>query len=154
MKKLLVFAVLISAATLAGFWGARKVCLMMEWPGTISPTTRWVSTLGLSAEQAAGLKEKESAFRKEANSLCMQVCQGRLEVLEMMEKKGAAGEEVLRKVGDVGALQIDLEKKVADHILEVKKSLTHHQSEIYLAHIREQVLKSIRQCGISEAMGQ
>ena len=124
----------------------------MAWPRMFGPAAHWQVTLGLTAEQAAEFKTKEAVFRKEADGICMQVCEGRLQVLEMLEKKETDESEILRKVEAIGAIQTDLEKKVANHVLEVKKNLSPRQRETYLGHIREQISRSMRQCGYAGAM--
>ncbi|MBI2094840.1 MAG: periplasmic heavy metal sensor [Candidatus Omnitrophica bacterium] len=149
MKRLLVFAVLVAVITLAGFWSGRKMCAM-AWPRMFGPVAHWQATLGLTAEQAAEFKTKEAAFRKEADGLCMQVCEGRLKVLEMLEGQEADEAQILRTVEAVGAVQTNLEKKVAAHILEVKKNLDSRQGKVYVGHIREQISRSMRQCNEKE----
>ena len=66
MKKLIIFTVLISAVTLAGFWGGRKVCMLM-WPTSVNPSGAWYFNLGLSPEQAETLKKLESGFRPDSH---------------------------------------------------------------------------------------
>ena len=151
MRKLLIFTVLISAVTLAGFWGAKKVCMLM-WPGSLNPNRIWYSNLGLNPEQAESLKKVDSAFRGETDKVCMWICKERLELLNLMRNPKAKPEEIYKKIEEIGALQVSLEKQIATHILEVKKDLTPEQSEAYLNRIQRELHESIKQSGYAEAL--
>ena len=125
---------------------------MMMWPGSLNPSQEWYASLGLGTSQTGSLKKLESSFQKEANELCMTICQERLELLNLMKDKKADREVVNRKIEKIGGLQILLEKQMASHIFEVKKSLTPEQSQAYLDRIREGLRKSIQQCGYGKKL--
>lgn len=154
MKKLLLFAALISVVTIFGFLGARKACMMLMWPGSVNPTQAWYFNLGLSPEQAESLKELDSAFRPGADRMCMGICKERLELLNLMRDAGVDPELIYQKIEGIGALQISLEKEIATHILKVKKGLTPEQSEAYLDKIRAQLRESIKRSGYGEILAQ
>jgi len=151
MKRLLIFAVLISAVTLAGFWTAPKICMMM-WPGSVHPSQSWYFALGLNVAQEKALKEAEASFREETDKLCMQICSQRLELLNLMRDPKVSQDAVYQKIEQIGRLQITLEKEIATHILQVKKNLTPAQSEVYLGRIRQELAESIRQSGFGEVL--
>ena len=151
MKKLILFTVLISVVTLGGFWGGKKVCMMM-WPGSLNPSQNWYFALGLNAGQAESLKRLESSFRKETDGLCMKICQERLNLLNLMKQKEANQEVINKKIEAIGGLQILLEQQIAAHILEVKKNLTPEQSLAYLDRIHEELRNSVRQSGYGEIL--
>ncbi len=153
MKKLLFFTVLISAVTLAGFWGGRKVCMLM-WPGSVNPSGAWYFNLGLNQEQAESLKKLDSLFRKDTDKVCMRVCKERLELLNMMRDPKADPKVIYKKIEEIGALQVSLEKEIATHILKVKKDLTPEQSEAYLNTIRKELRESIKQNGYGEILNE
>jgi len=150
MKKLLLYTILISAITLAAFWGARKACMMM-WPGSLNPSQQWYFNLGLSPEQAQVLKNMDSLFRKDTDKFCMWICKERLELLNMI-RSNVSPELVYKKIEDIGAMQVSLEKEIASHILKVKQDLSPAQSEAYLGRIREELQDSIRQAGFGEVL--
>ncbi len=154
MKKLLFFTVFISVVTLAGFWGGRKVSMMLMWPGSLNPSQQWYFNLGLTPEQAQTLKQLESSFRKETDPLCIRICKERLELLKLMRRDPADQEAIYQKIEAISALQTSLEKEIATHILEVKKDLTSEQSEIYLDRIREELHASISRSGYGEILKQ
>lgn len=151
MKKLLLFVVVISVMTLAGFWGGRKVCMLM-WPASLNPSQNWYYALGLSPEQAESLKGIEGSFRKDADKMCMRICQERFELLNLMGKKDADPAEVNRKIEEIGGLQVLLEKQIASHILEVKKGLTPEQTDAYLNRIHRELAESIKRNGYGEVL--
>lgn len=151
MKRLFLFAVLISTVTLAGFWAAPKICMMM-WPGSVHPSQSWYFALGLGVEQEKVLKELESSFRKDTDKLCMEICSQRLELLNIMRDPTVNQDIVYQKIEQIGRLQITLEKEIATHILQVKKNLTPTQSEVYLGRIRQELAESIRQGGYGEVL--
>ena len=153
MKKLFFFTVIISLVTLGGFFGGKKVCLMM-WPGSVNPSQAWYFQLGLDAGQARELQGLESSFRKQADGLCMKICKERLALLKTMRRKGADPEAVNRKIEEIGQLQVLLEKQIADHILEVKKDLTAEQSQVYFDRIHQELQRSIVQSGYSEILSE
>lgn len=153
MKKLILFGLLISAATLIGFWGSRRVCMMMM-PSTFKASQNWYATLGLSAEQAQTLKKLESSYRADAERLCMQICKGRMELLKLVRAEEWNQTAVDQKIEELGALQNGLEKKVASQIREVKSRLTRDQRRTYLDRLREELETSIRQCGYAEVLRQ
>lgn len=152
MKKLILFTALISAVTLAGFWGGRKVCMMLMWPGSVNPSAAWYFNLGLSPEQAESLKKLESGFRGHADQFCTRICKERLELLNLMRNPAAEPERIYKKIEEIGALQVSLEKQIATHILEVKKDLTPEQSQAYLNRIQEELRDTIRQSGYGEVL--
>ncbi len=153
MKKVILFAVLVSVVTLFSFWGGKKVCMMM-WPGSINPSQSWYYSLGLTAEQETSLNKMDASFRKDGDKLCMQICKGRLDLLNLIKEKNPNEALVHQKIEEVGKLQILLEKTIADQILEVKKNLTPAQSEAYLDRVHKEISRSIEKSGYSEALKQ
>ena len=153
MKRLLFFAILISGITLFGFWGGRKMCMLM-WPGSVNPSQNWYFNLGLNPEQAESLKKLDSVFSKNTDKVCMRICKERLELLNMMRDPKVDPNTIYKKIEEIGALQISLEKEISTHILKVKNDLTPEQSEAYLDKIRQQLRESIKQGGYGEVLKQ
>src|SRR5207249_9037648 len=141
----------IAAVTLAGFYGGRKVCMLM-WPGSVNPKQSWYFNLGLNPEQASSLKKLDSAFRNDTDKICMRVCKERLELLKLMRDPQAKPDTIYKKIEEIGAMQVSLEKQIATHILKVKKDLTPEQSEAYLNTIRRELEQTIKQSGYGEIL--
>lgn len=153
MKKLFIFTLFVSLVTLIGFWSGKKVCMLM-WPGSVNPSQNWYFNLGLTPEQAKSLKGFESAFRKDTDRVCMRICKERLDLLEMMKDPKADPEAIYKKIKEIGALQVGLEKEIATHILKVKKDLSPEQSEAYLNTIRQELEQTIKRSGYGEILKQ
>lgn len=149
MKKsiiLLFLVILIAAATLFSFWCGRQVC------HAISGQKNLYAGMNLTSEQQEKLKGIDAAFMKEADSVCMNVCRERVNLMNLVSAAQSDPALIHQKIDEIGSLQISLEKKVADHILEVKKTLTLQQSETYLKHLNEELAKSMQQCGYGQAL--
>ena len=86
------------------------------------------SGMGLDKTQMESVRSLEASFRKEADAMCMRICDERRRLLEQMKDKSASPDVFYRKTEEIGQLQIALEKKVIAHILEVDKSLMPSQS--------------------------
>ena len=153
MKKLLLFTAIISLVTLGGFFGGKKVCMMM-WPGSVNPSQAWYFELGLNKQQAESLKSLETSFRDRTDKLCMKICGERLKLLNQMKEGHVDREAVYKKIEEIGALQVSLEKEIATHILDVKDDLTPAQSQAYLDRIHEQFLDSLKKSGYKEILKQ
>ena len=153
MKKLIVLTVIVSFATLAGFYGGKQVCMLM-WPGSVNPNTAWYTELGLTEKQAAILRDKESSFRASTDKLCMKICAERLALLNQMKAASPDRPAVEKKIEEIGALQVAIEKEIASHILNVKENLTPAQSQVYLDRIHEQFRETMRQSGYGEILNQ
>jgi Spy/CpxP family protein refolding chaperone len=146
MKKLLLFAVLISAVTLVGFWGGRKACTALMWPSSLNASQSWLSGLGVSPSQEKTLKEMDASFRRQSDRACIEICRERMELLNRMNDPEASSENILAKVEAIGSQQTAMEKMLVAHMLEVRKHLTPEQSKVYLERVRREFQKSIAPC--------
>lgn len=153
MKKLLWLTILVSVVTLVGFWGGRRMCMLM-WPGSIQPNKAWYFNLGLTPKQAESLKELDAGFRRDAEKACMGICAERLKLFRLLRDPKTKPDEIDKKIEEIGAMQVVLEKQIAGHILNVKKDLTPPQSEAYLSRIYKEFLQSVKQSGYDEILQQ
>lgn len=153
MKRLLFLVALVSLVTLSGFWGAKKMCLMM-WPGSLNPSQSWYYSLGLTPEQEASLKKIDALFRTKGDKLCMRICGERLGLLNLIRGKDPDRRLIHQKIEEIGRLQVELEKMIAEHILKVKNGLTPAQSEAYLHRVHEELAGTIQKLGYGEALKQ
>lgn len=131
MKKLIFLAAAVSTVTLLSFWAAPKMCAV-------------VCNLKLG-----GCSQEPAVFsgQKDIDAICGQICQHRLEVFQMIEGGQASQEAIHQKIESIGALQISLEKKIADSILEVQRDLPPQKAKEYLKRLRRQLERSIRDNG-------
>ena len=146
MRKLLLLTVVIAGVTLAGFWGGRKVCMLM-WPGSLRPSQAWYGHMGLSPSQTDALQKLDRAFREQTDRVCMKICRERLALLNLMRDPKADPQVIYHHIEEIGAIQVSLEKAIATHILTAKTVLTPVQSQAYLNRIQQQLHESIEQSG-------
>ena len=155
MKRLIfiiLLVALIPIVTLVSFWGGKQVCMLMMSGQTSITTLKDYSGLNLSAQQKQMLRGLEANFQKEAMPICMNICRERMNLTNLMADKNTNPVLIHKKIEEIGALQIGLEKKTADHILEIGKILTPEQSQAYLKEIQRELQNSIMQSGYSEAL--
>lgn len=153
MKKIFFFSLVIAGVTLLSFWGGKKACERM-CQGTSKPNPYCHFALDINPQQARSLGQLESGFREEANKICRRICKERLEVLRLISKKEVGRDVIFKRIEEIGALQIALEKKVAEHILEAHKILTPQQGDTYLARLEQELAGSIKASGYSESLDQ
>ena len=151
MKRLIFFTVLISAMTLGGFCGVKKIH-QMEYPGGFTPNESWYRSLGLDSQQTQTLKNLESSFKKDADQLCMRICRERSAVLDFIEQGPGSREVANFKIEEIGRLQIQLEKEVVAHIFEVTKHLTPAQCKAYVDRIQQDFANSMQQCDYEQVL--
>ncbi|MBI4549413.1 MAG: hypothetical protein HY714_00605 [Candidatus Omnitrophica bacterium] len=149
MKKLLVFAVLVSAATALGFWSTQKVCVMMK-PKFIAGGADWYAKSNLPADKIEAVKALDGRLQEEVHRLCADVCLQRAELLKMMQGPGGDETRVFEKIEEIGRLQIELEKRIASHLFGLKKVLSPGESRQYFQLIEDRLKESLRQCGYSK----
>lgn len=152
MKKLIIFTLIISGVTLGGLWSGKKFCTMMSMPAGTRSGQALYSEMGLDASQAESVRKLEAAFRKDADAMCMRICEERVRLLEQMKDKRVSPDVLYRKTEEIGQLQISLEKKVIGHILEVDKNLKPSQSKAYLERIYQQQCQMIAKSGYGESL--
>jgi len=145
MKKLFLFTVLISALTLGAYWGGQRLCMRMAFPGNAKLGPNWYAELGLNKSETEIFKKQDSAFRQETNRVCMELCRQRMQLLDLLTQN-ADENQVYQKLDEINVLQAALEKNIVKHMLEVKKQLPAEKGAAYMAHLRQQLEKSITQC--------
>lgn len=139
MKNLLILAIFVSALTVVAFVGTKK---MAETKITYSHFNH------LSVAAKNSLKETETEFRMNANRQCLEICRKRFEVLTMLGEPAPDKQAIEKKIEEIGAMQTDLEKTTASHILEIKKTLSPQDAQMYLENIRKELNESMKQMGM------
>ncbi len=145
MKKLLIFTLAVSIATLIGLWSGRKFCTMM--PFVSSSSQALYSGMSLNSSQTESIRKLEDSFQKEADELCMKVCRERVDLISQIKNGQINREAIEKKVEEIGQIQILLEKQTAAHILDINKILTPSQSAVYLERIYQ------KQCRMAAKSG-
>ena len=153
MKKILVLSAVIAGVTLLGFLGGKKACeRMCQGTGKSNPYCHF--SLDINPNQARSLGQLESGFRAEADRICMDICKERWEVLTLIGDKQVTQDQIFKRIEEIGAKQILLEKKVAQHILDAQKLLTPQQSDAYLARLKQELADSIKAGGYRQVLEQ
>ena len=151
MKKILMLSLVIAGATLIGFWGGKKTCMLMcQGPLKANPYCHYA--LDLNPEQAKSLEKLETSFRQDANKMCMQICKERWDLLRLMGDVSVSPDAINKKIEEIGAMQTALEKEIAAHILAAQKTLMPQQSQAYLARLKAELGQSIQKNGYGEVM--
>jgi Spy/CpxP family protein refolding chaperone len=156
MKKIIILTLIVSLATLAGYWSSKKICKMGSSCCPMKVHVSASDDLGLNPAQQKQVDAMDQSFRKEADDICMRACRGRLEILDLIKAPGVDPEIISKKIEEVGALQILLEKRTATHLLEVKKNLNPEQAARYLAKMDQELreaMKGMRMAGVIEHEG-
>ena len=154
MKKsalLILFAILIAGITLFAFWCGKQACMMMSETGPTYKQTLY-GDLNLNAEQKQTLKQMDDSFQKEADAICKKICMEKVNLMNLMADKKSSRDSIYRKIEEIGGIQTSLEKKIADHIQEVKTNLTAEQSEAYTKRLNQEFQQSIEQCGYGKIL--
>lgn len=145
MKKLFLFTVLISALTLGAYWGGQRLCMRMTGSGDAKLGPNWYAELGLDKKETEIFKKQDKAFRQESNRVCMELCQQRMRLLDLLTQNTDEA-QIYQKLDEINVLQAALEKNMVKHMLEVKNQLPTEKGAAYMAHLRQQLEKSIIQC--------
>ena len=151
MKKLLIFAAVVAVATLLGFWGGMKTCVMM-CGGMMKANPYCHYASDLDSGQAQSLGKLETDFRQGADKTCMRICKERWELLKLIEGNPADMQAINKEIEEIGAMQVSLEKDIAAHILEAQKTLTPQQSKAYMERMKAQLGQSICNSGYGEVL--
>ncbi len=133
MKKLIIFTLAVSVATLIGLWSGKKMCTMAPFASRSSQPL--YSGISLNASQTESIQKLEDEFQKEADELCMKVCQERVDLIGQIKNGQISREAIEKKVEEIGQIQILLEKQTATHILDINRILTPSQSAAYLERV-------------------
>ncbi len=151
MKKFFYLTLVVAVATLAGFWGTKKVCQSLS-PASVRPISQWYLSLNLSEREVSEFRQMEKAFHAKANPLCERICRSRLTLFDSMQKGNDGLSEAEARIEEIGGLQVQLEKEIASHVLEVKAKLNPSQQEVYFKEMRSALEFSIRRCGLKEML--
>jgi uncharacterized membrane protein len=151
VKKLIILTILISGITLAGFFGGRMAGVMLT-SSTPSRGQSWYYNLGLNPQQAKELRASDEALREESDRICMRICKERLALFDLVRSSEAEPQVIYQKIGEIGAMQVALEREIATHILKVKSILTPERSETYLRRIRDDLNQAVKDGGYEELL--
>lgn|SRR3989338_4738627 len=148
MKKILIFAAVVSLIAVGGYWSGQKACRMMMTRMMTSQDL--YKELGLDAGQAAKLKALDAAFQKSADGVCLKICRERQALIDLMKDKRTTEAALHAKIDAIGRLQTNFEKQTASHVLAVRGLLTPDQAERYLKRVEGQFQQALKKSGYAE----
>jgi Spy/CpxP family protein refolding chaperone len=107
--------------------------------------------LEASSEQQNAIKILDREFIKEKNHVCMQLCQSRYGLAQLLLRADITQKELDEKTTEVASIQLAMERAAVAHILKVKEVLTPEQSEKYMEMLYQDVCgqMDMKSCGFA-----
>lgn len=113
--------------------------------------------LSAFSEQQNAIEALDREFIKEKNRLCMQLCQSRYGLAQLLLRTGITQKELDEKTAEVASVQLAMERAAVAHILKVKEVLTPEQARKYMEMLYQDVCgqMDMKSCGfaVSEERG-
>ncbi|OGV75469.1 MAG: hypothetical protein A3K19_29315 [Lentisphaerae bacterium RIFOXYB12_FULL_65_16] len=136
---LIVLSVTLNVAV-AGFWGARcwrSTCAVSGSCGQAEVGCPLHRRLGASEEQWRRIEPVVTAFRQESRTVCQEVAQARLELLELLAAPKPDTETIAAKQEEILAGQRRVQELVIKYILREKEILTPEQCRALFDLLRQ-----------------
>ncbi len=116
-------------------------------------STEWVSPFGarmagyhflfeelsLSPEQVAALREKAVPFRREIDAQRREIIDKRKRLIGLMRSDAPDRRAIDAAVAEIGAMQLDMQRRIVVHMLEVKSSLDKERQQKFLDLIEQRM---------------
>ncbi len=105
--------------------------------------------LSATPEQQKAIQVLDQEFIKEKNRLCMQLCQSRYGLAQLLRRADITQEELDEKTAEVASIQLAMERASVAHILKVKEVLTPEQAKKYMGMLYQDVCSQMdaKSCG-------
>lgn len=122
-------------------------CLSRELPPPIPLRQLW-RDLNLDEAQRQAVHRLIPQHRAKVAGLRQTLCQKRQELFELLQGEAPDRAVITAKVGEISALQGQLEEELVRHLLEFKKLLKAEQTSAFLNLVRSRMDKAMRgPCG-------
>ena len=95
--------------------------------------------LSLSASQKGCMEALDKPFRSKVNQLKAELRQKRDELSTLLLEPNPIDESINAKLGEIATLQVELQKVVVAHLLEIKEILTPEQQKRFFGMIIEEL---------------
>lgn len=95
--------------------------------------------LSLSESQKARMEALDKPFRSKVNQLKAELRQKRDELSALLLEPNPTAESINAKLDEIATLQVELQKVVVAHLLEIKEILTPEQQKRFFAMIIEEL---------------
>ena len=158
MKRVFWMTVVFILLFTGAFYGIQKIqhCPFM---GTMAQTgssyccaqTGIYQKLSATPEQQKAILALDQEFMKEKNRLCMQLCQSRYGLAQLLRRADITQRELDEKTAEVASIQLAMERTAAAHILKVKEQLTPDQAVKYMETLYQDVCgqMDMKSCGFA-----
>lgn len=107
--------------------------------------------LSATPEQQSAILALDQEFIKEKNRLCMQLCQSRYGLAQLLRRPEVTQKELDEKTAEVASVQLAMERAAAAHVLKVKEVLTPEQAKKYMEMLYQDVCGQMdtKSCGFA-----
>ncbi|HIE27512.1 TPA: periplasmic heavy metal sensor [Candidatus Poribacteria bacterium] len=95
--------------------------------------------LSLSESQKSNMEALDKPFRSKVNQLKAELRQKRDELSALLLESNPTAENINAKLDEIATLQVELQKVVVAHLLEIKEILTSEQQKRFFAIIIEEL---------------
>ena len=95
--------------------------------------------LGMKEEEKRAVLALDQEFIQEKNHLCMQLCQARYSLAQLLRQPEVTQKELEDKTTEISFIQLAMERAAVAHILKVRDTLTPSQAQKYMKMIYQDV---------------
>ncbi|MBI1976434.1 MAG: periplasmic heavy metal sensor [Candidatus Omnitrophica bacterium] len=158
MKRVFWMTVVFILLFAAAFYGVQKVqhCPLMGSAAAgksayCCAQSGIYRNLSASSEQQNAIALLDREFIKERNRLCMQLCQSRYGLAQLLLQPDITQKELDDKTAEVASIQLAVERAAAAHVLKVRETLTPEQAKKYMEMLYRDVCSQMdgKSCGFS-----
>ncbi|GEM_PF-3856638 len=158
MKRVFWMTVVFILLFAGAFYGIQKVqrCPLM---GTMAQGGSFYccaqpgsyQKLSATPEQQNAILVLDQKFLKEKNHICVQLCQSRYGLAQMLRRPEVTQKELDEKTAEVASVQLAMERAAVAHILKVKEVLTPEQAKKYMEILYQDVCgqMDMKSCGFA-----
>ncbi len=158
MKRVFWMTVVFILLFAGAFYGIQKVqhCPLM---GTMAQRgssyccaqAGMYQKLSATPEQQNAILALDQEFIKEKNRLCMQLCQSRYGLAQLLRRPEVTQKGLDEKTAEIASVQLAMERAAAAHVLKVKEMLTPEQAKKYMEMLYQDVCgqMDMKSCGFA-----
>lgn len=104
----------------------------------------WAHTIGLSKEQEDRLKPLDASLEKDVKTLQLKLAQERMALCSLLRDGVSDSKELDDYVARVGALESQQQRRVVQHLIEMRNVLTPEQKDKFFNAIMQDICQGCR----------
>lgn len=112
-------------------------------PGSAS-VTQWTKGVKLTPEQKKKLEPLEASLKKDLDGLQLQLAKERMSICSIMREETQDTAKIVSYVSKVSALEGQQQRRVIQHLLDIRAILTPEQKDKFFAAIMHDVCENCR----------